>query len=206
MATQTWKYYDFDANWDEFYKIWMRDDVQQILKIDMDNWCKTEAYFVNNHERPTWNIGEPLWNLSRTDYHESKIMDKANQYVEDNNMLNIYKKRMREILNVKFKNNEDAYEHFSNMCFENIMDMFKPKKGSIDSLILVMGKHYIEDALMECAVKLFPDEEIVNDDESILIPGQKLVFDLFDFYWTKNGSTKFLQKDEYYDDMCADFE
>jgi hypothetical protein len=51
--------------------------IQEILKKDMDNWCIHKAFY--NHQadstivKPILSKGEPLWNLSRTDYHSTKI-------------------------------------------------------------------------------------------------------------------------------------
>ena len=181
-----WKYYDFDTNWKEFYEIWQTDNIQEILKSDMDDWCQTHAYFVNGNERPTWNKGEPLWHLSRTDYHYSKMMDQANDKVEKDHIFQTYKKRMGEITGRKFDDFDD--DDIYNRCFDEIMEEFKPKRHTIDSLILVHGKNYISNALFESAQLLFPDDDIMNftssDSEIIINVSKKIVFDLLDFYFS----------------------
>ena len=186
----TWKYYDFDANLKEFYEIWQTDNIQEILKSDMDDWCQTQAYFVNGHERPTWNKGEPLWHLSRTDYHDSKMMDRANDKVEKEQIYKTYKKRMEQITGRKFDDVDVDDDDIFNRCFDEIMEGFKPKPHTIDSLILVHGKNYINNALYETAILLFPDDDDIihinseDDDAIILNLSKNIVFDLLNFYYS----------------------
>ena len=51
-----WKYYDFDANWPEVYRLWQSEEVQDALEPNMQSWCETE---LNN--RMSWNRGDSLW-------------------------------------------------------------------------------------------------------------------------------------------------
>ena len=75
----TWRYFDFDAHWAEFWAAWSTPEVQSILKYDMDTWCATHApsSIKADGSRPTWTEGQPLWHLSRTDYWSTKIQDAA---------------------------------------------------------------------------------------------------------------------------------
>ena len=65
-----WRYYDFDANWDKVYKVWQSDAVQDVLKPDMEEWCKKHAYYKRDEDgnlhKPTWHRGDSLWRYSVT--------------------------------------------------------------------------------------------------------------------------------------------
>ena len=181
------QYYDFDIHWNEFYQIWQSDPVQEILKPDMDEWCQTQAYYLSNGKRPTWNKGEPLWHLSRTDYHDNKMMELANDKVEKEHIYATYKKRMEQITGKKFIHND--YDETFNRCFEEVMEGFEPKRHTIDSLILVLGKNYIHAALCKCAQLLFPDDDIdeveTSDADTIVVNcNKRIVFDLLNFYFS----------------------
>ena len=183
-----WKYYDFDANWKEFYEIWKSHQIQDILKPEMDLWCLRHAYYIEPGKPPIWNKGEPLWNLSRTDYHWQKMLQSTDDKINKENIYRTYRKRMEQITGRKFVTDEDDDKIF-NRCFKAIMKEFEPKPHTIDSLILMQGKNYMLKSLLKTARLLFPNDTVIKyrtDDNSkiILIVNKKLVFDLFDFYFS----------------------
>jgi len=202
----TWRYFDFDAHWAEFWTAWSRPEVQSILKEDMDSWCATEAYFEPDGSRPTWTEGEPLWHLSRTDYWSTKILEAANEEMERAEAcakktlsaqgldLNEYRKRQwgpgdREEY-------EDEPDELSNRMFEEIMSRYEPKYGTIESLILYMGRNFMCYALLKTAQLMFGEEacglfEEPCGDNVVLVPGQKLVFDLLYYFISKDSKDTF---------------
>ena len=206
--TAHWSIYNFDTNWDTFFSVWKCDDVQDTLKAGIDDLMHLRARRASlQAPAECWNIGDPIWHLSRSSHHDSEMLKKAEQYIRDKNIFNIYKKRMREISNKIFANDDQAYEHFTSTCLASIKDTFKPKTGTLDSLILVGGKEYINDAIYKCASNIFPGEELIMNMDTVIVPERKIVFDLYGFYWAKingfvseNGSgNPTLQSDEYYD-------
>ena len=215
MTTNTseWTFYDFDKNWDAFYKVWKTDDVQTILKKDMDNWCINEAFYEHKADgtmvKPTWSKGEPLWHLSRTDYHATKISDIVSERIKNERMVYHYKKTMEQIFPKKYHkiSNYDLHSEFSINFFSKIYEECSPKPHTIDSLILFMGKNYISDALHECALKLFSNDEVnfyhgngnrgKKDNDEIYIREQKIVFDLLDFYYVTRDNSKIVPKPKY---------
>ncbi len=59
-----WKYYDFTNNWDDFYKVWTSEEVQDALEEQMENWCLNEAYDISEGVKPTWKRCDDLWRYS----------------------------------------------------------------------------------------------------------------------------------------------
>jgi len=75
----------------------------------------------------------------------------------------------------------------------------------------MMGKNFIREPLFHAAWLLFGDAELIYDvdgNDLILIPHEKIVFDLFNFHYiTRDKDTNpsfVLQKDEYYDSKIDD--
>lgn len=210
MTETEWTFYDFDKNWTTFYKIWQTDEIQEILKKDMDNWCIYEAFYKHQSDgtmvKPIWSKGEPLWHLSRTDYHATKIWNISNKRIENERMITNYEKRMIEICPSKYtKMSKDEINiEFYDICSEKINDECSPKPHTLESLILVMGKNYISDALFACAEKLFPNNDIIyyhgngnidkTDNDQIYIYDHKIVFDLLDFYYVTRDNSKIYPK------------
>jgi len=205
-----WTFYDFDKNWDAFYKVWKTDEVQTILKKDMDNWCINEAFYEHKADgtmvKPTWSKGEPLWHLSRTDYHDIQISKRADEHIEKDRMVYHYKKTMENIFQTKYTKmlEDDLYEEFSLICYEKIYEECSPKLHTIDSLILFMGRNFISHALLACAEKLFPNNDVVfysgkskNPNDEIYICEQKIVFDLLNFYYVTRNNYKIIPKPKY---------
>ena len=210
-----WKFYDFDANWDDFYRVWTMPDVQNMLKKNMDYWCKHEAYVELDNNTPTWNIGDPLWHLSRSDYWLEKISQKVENKMERENTVAVYKKRMEAIYGFPIFTNDIAdnddpplYETIYKTCYDAIWEDFEPKKGTIDSLIMIMGNNYMTDALYLAAKKLFPTNHVLYDEDqygtrTILIVEKFIVFDLMGFYFQTRDEQKhsILLDDTFYDKM-----
>jgi hypothetical protein len=211
--TSQWTFYDFDKNWDEFYKVWKTDDVQNILKKDMDNWCINEASYTYMDDgtliESTWSKGKPLWHLSRTNYHYTHVCNVVEDRIKKERMVYHYKKSMEQVFPSKYikMSYGDLYEEFSSICFENIINECSPKPHTIESLILVMGKNYISGALHACALKLFPDNKVIfyngngknsdTDNDEIYILEKKIVFDLLDFYYVTRDNSKIVPKPKY---------
>lgn len=187
QTPQEWSYYNFDANWDKFYEVWKDPKTQNILEKDMKVWCKHEAYFDSDGKKPKWNKGSPLWNLSRTDYHSTKMLDKANEKNDREQIVETYRKQM-EIKTGK-KIDDDEFDEMCIELFEKLEEEFEPKPGTIDSLILVMGKNYLTRTLKYCAKQLFPNDnvKVIKDSDNsdmILVLNQRIVFDLLNYYFS----------------------
>ena len=202
----TWRYFDFDAHWAEFWAAWSTPEVQAILKYDMDTWCATQAHFEADGSRPTWTEGEPLWHLSKTDYWGTKIQDAADKDIERATAcakktlsaqgldLNEYRKRQwgpgdREEY-------EDEPDELWDRMFEEIMSRHEPKPGTIESLILFLGRNFMCRALLKTAQLMFGEEECglfeePCGDEVVLIPNQKLAFDLLYYFFSKDSKDSF---------------
>lgn len=220
--SQKWQFYDFDANWEKFYQLWCNDDVQHIQKNNMDEWFEmlVEQDTKNGRGQRFWNVGDSLWQHGLGEYFDDMIEEKSFCFLEDNNR--IYKKRMREILGVTkylhHYDSEDISNDILNIHKDALTYMFGPKHGTLESLIMTWGKSYVTEALGKCGSTMFPDEEIVFHGSIILIPGKQIVFDMYDFYWTKvrmqpqsfpsrttnKEFEELLKSDEYYDNICDD--
>jgi hypothetical protein len=209
-TTQQWKYYDFDANWNEFLSVWKTDQVQTELEEDMATWCENEAYYITdehgNKKTPIWTKGEPLWHLSRTDYWSNQLDKKAQYEIAQYDLVNTFHNRLEQVLGQTFTK-DLITQLFHEKCYDYIYDHYKPKPDTIDSLILVLGKNYISTALLTVAELLFPDCEVCFENhntagDTILIKEHKLVFDLLDYYYTTRDGDSCLLPDEEYEKMC----
>lgn len=130
---EKWTYYDFDKNWSTVWKLWNTDEVQDVLEEQMGLWG------VPYNDVKPWKRGDSLWKYSRTDYWANKIMCEANEYVEENRMVHQYAKTMRDL---GFKlSKEQVEEGFSQTCLPEIEEKFDPKHGTLESIILIMGKN-----------------------------------------------------------------
>jgi hypothetical protein len=208
-----WKFYDFDANWEEFIKIWNSDDVQDILERDMNNWCTEEL-----HSRQTYERGDPLWTFSKTDYWFTKLNDAAWEEVHKYNMIETFHKRMKQLYGKNYTDDKDlVFEHFDETWHNAIMEQYAPKPDTLESMIMIMGKNYLSDTFNKVAKIIYnqsdydSDEEVYgtptdniiythygNEDSIILISSEKIVFDLYDYYFSKIDGKSLLQPDKYY--------
>jgi hypothetical protein len=204
---QEWKFYDFDANWDKFLKIWKSEPIQDRLEYDMTNWCK------NHTKDMKYKRGDQLWTFSETDYwsknYNDEVINEAMDEVCEYEMVNTYYKRMKEILGDSYDRCKDKDDDIFQICMSAVMKKFTPKNDSLESLIMISGKNYIIESLYEVAKIIFRNKIIVLVDDAdennnfILIPSEKIVFDLFDYYFEREDETDIrLKSDDYYDCMC----
>jgi hypothetical protein len=202
IPDQKWKNYDFGANWGEFIRTWKISSVQAVLFYDMQNWCKEQAYYLPDGSKPTWKRGEPLWHLSRTDYWAQKQMDAANDYIERNDCFNKFKRTMAQ-QGRTFCDDDDARFAFHEICWEQIADdVATPLPDSLESLIMVMGREYLCDALATAATEMEVDDTVVQTPDClILLPNKHMVFDFMSYYFdvVEGKGTPILKSDAEYD-------
>lgn len=190
----SWQYYDFINNWDLVRKVWLSEHVQDFLQPHMISWCEHEAYFNSDGKKPQWKRKDDLWTYSRTDFHDSRINDAAEDFVEKNNMRIKYKKAVENFVGREFLiSNQELEDDYFDRAMEAIYEDFKPKPGSIIANILQMGCDYIVEPLFETAKILFPDDEIMivldNDDFGLVInPDKKIIFDWIRDFHYREGS------------------
>ena len=190
-----WSYYNCNENWSKIYKIIKTEQVQDILEEDMKSWCLYEAY----NDKKEYKRGSPLWSYGRTDYFFTKIMDKANNYMNDHDVWSTYKKQ-RHNLGIPFKfeclcdscNCSCEYEtdtYFS--VFDEIQEMFEPQECSLESMVLCLGANYLVNTNNKIASFIFPNENVFvfdyNGNDYVLIPSLKLIFDPTRFYFYENS-------------------
>jgi hypothetical protein len=178
--------------WDEFYKVWISDEVQDELAVHMENWCLNEAYYVSDGIKPTWNPRDDLWKYSRTDYHSQRMLDKANDYIDKNNSIKKFKISMAN-LGIKYPNDEVLSEAFFMIGFNEIENMFEPEPKTQEANILMMGANYLAEPLRVCAEIMFPEDQILvveneNGDDLTIIGNKKIIFDFNRQYHYVNGS------------------
>jgi hypothetical protein len=214
---QQWSYFDFDANWDKFLDIWNSDFVQEELEEQMESWCETDAPWEDGKPM-TYERGDQLWEFGRTDYWHEKIMSAGEE--EEHEMYKIFSKRLQQIHPQMFVDDIDHVSEwnysvecgFADEVGKQTWEKYKPKKDSLESFIMMMGKNYVSHALYVAAFDMFDDDEptMVKDcdgNDLILFSNKKIVFDLYNFYFlTRDEDTNesfILRPDAYYDDKCA---
>lgn len=193
---EQWTRFDFDANWAEFWKHWNMDVVQDALEQQMKVWLEDPAF----EDYPPWRRGDALWEYSKTDYWVEKHVNLAFEHIEEHGLVQKYARTKR---NLGFcLTDEQAFEGFLETCFGEIEEQFHPKPGSLESLIMISGKNFIMPVLYEVAELIFGNCIMVEDyDENwvVLVPDQKIVFDLYNWYFeTREGD------DMWMDDECYD--
>jgi hypothetical protein len=206
---QEWKFYDFDANWDKFLEIWKSEPVQKILDVSMNHWCDRHTN-MKRYER-----GDQLWKFSNYDYWESEesyeAIEESFNEVEKYGMVNTYKKRMKEVLDYKYDSSELNDSYIFSTCADAIRTKFTPKDDSIESFIMYGGKKYIFKALFQVSIILFKNSQLIipaevypENNKFVLIPEEKIVFDLYDYYHiVKCKNPDYFEKsDGYYDKFC----
>lgn len=196
-----WRYYDFDTNWDEFWRVWNSDEVQDVLEHSMDAWCENEAPIGSS-----WKRGDSLWRLSRTDYWDTCIRQAVEAKIEDDRMLESYRKMMRA--------KGWPCAGLPMTLWKSLYDELSPKHGTLASLILVGGKNYVSEALYAAAESLFPGHTVhyfgsdcqAQDDEILIVdPGGShgIVFDLYGYYFQKEGDAIVERK---YDNLMLSYD
>lgn len=196
-----WAYYDFDKHWEEFYAVWSSDAVQSVLVEDMAEWCRSEAYYTADGSRPTWCKGEPLWQLSRTDYWDNKFLVESQRIDEETNGPRRYKyfaDAMRRAANIEYGDEDEMHKAYYTIVLERIQKSMEPKPGTLESLVLFMGRNYIHEALLTTASLLFGEENVSEEENSeeglfVVVDDQRLVFDLLGYYfWTRDNDRHFV--------------
>ena len=200
-----WRYFDFDENWQQFLRIWKTEPVQRVLDEHMEIWCTNQAYFENmpdgSYRRPSWNRSTPLWRLSRTDYWHNKITKTLHDNTQAEHRWFVDGLR-RAGLKRKL-DEDDTWRMYIKQKSDMLYERNSPRKDSIDSFIMRMGKNYLHSAFVETARIMFPDEHIIemkSDNLDILLCNRKMVFDIFGFYHEKYDGDQMLKSDAIYDD------
>jgi hypothetical protein len=216
MADQAWQLYDFDANWPIFLEIWKSAPIQSVLKPHIDQWCIGHANTDGNGNRPSWSEGDPLWQLSRTDFWDLNINDSIDTHINTHRYVENLQKTWRMNLtrpNCSRHQATDAMYEIMRISgeYKRLYDLYSPKPDTIESLILVLGKNHMSHALFHVAHHMFPHDDIIftidkQGHDVILIPALHTVFDLFDFFYDKYELVEnMLKPDAVYDEMVERF-
>lgn len=199
MTEHQFRFYDFEKNWDEFYKVWTSDEVQDVLEPDMQAWCEHEAYFEHTEDgmkKPTWKRCDDLWRYSKTDFHAQRNLDKCNEYVQTSGCVEKYEQAMSRS-GIKFSDKVQAYEAFWNVAGDELYKMFQPKPGSLEANILFSGANYLAGAMEVAAQKMFPDgfNILLEHENDMVIANDNLIFDFVRFYFQDESTVSDLVRD-----------
>lgn len=185
--THEWKFFDFEGNWNRFWEIWQSDEIQEILRPDMQRWCDQEAYYdrLPNGRlvKPTWKAKDDLWRYSKTDFHSQRILDKVNYHVESDNCIAKFIDAKRRF-GMTYASEDLQNEAFWSICGNALEEMFEPKKGSWEAQILIMGANFLTSALKYTAIRMFPEEQVKtiyiknSKGTTVILPRLKIIFDL----------------------------
>lgn len=189
-----WRYYDFDANWTQFYDLWISDPVQEVLKPSMIRWCETQAYFKSDGTKPQWQPKSDLWTYSRTDYHSQRMLDKANEHVQNHHLIKKFGESLARA-GTPVRDPELLGDYFLRCGgFDEIEQRFAPPAKSLEANVLMMGANFLAEAQAFAGEIMFPgkDTEVWADDacenEIAVVPEAKIILDFQRCYHWKNGS------------------
>lgn len=194
LPRQKWTLFDFDAHWADFWAAWITDDVQYALEDDMATWCVEHAYRRPDGTHPTWQPGDPLWHLSRTDHWDDVISEAVDAKMDEllPDPYGAYKRTMH----ASFLPVLDPDAFFETILREEWQAMYdaeydkhKPKPGTLESLVLVTGANYMAFALAVAACHMFPDKRVsvVQNCKGDMYAVQRddgIIFDLAGYYHT----------------------
>jgi hypothetical protein len=204
-----WSFYDFVVHWDVFLRQWKSREIQESLEVHMQYWCEFQAFPNIDDSVPQWRKGDPLWHLSRTDYWNVKICRQVDAHLDRNKYYENYKQSMERVYGKPLKHCQNSFDYLMMVSgeYDNLYGFYSPQPDTIESLILVSGKNHISECLYTIACDIFRNQEVlmVKDDRNndmILIPEEKKVYDLLDFYYWKYDNVSSLLKDtSYYDEI-----
>ncbi|KAL3159500.1 hypothetical protein ABBQ38_009918 [Trebouxia sp. C0009 RCD-2024] len=186
-----WKYYDFDANWSEYYKTWMSSEVQTILAPCMEKWCDEQAYYESDGTKPFWKPGADLWPYSRTDYHAQRIMDKTSKHIEHNRLI---QKCGDSLQRAGTPMSADALANWflESDALDEISKQFEPASGSWEAQVLFMGANYLAEPQATAARLLMPNHAVqvwsdMEGNDYTVIPCEELIMDFQRAYLYKQG-------------------
>lgn len=192
-----WKYYDFDKNIEEFFKVWSTDSVQSLLEVRMN-----QLYGQN-----VWSKGDSLWGFS-DGYWRTKIANCISDEMYTYDMVRRFKSRVEESLGRQpIVMTDLVIAQCSYRVSKSLLEQHLPKHGTVESLVLdsFQGNIVMSEALFETASMLFPNQDIVSnvwsDEIVVLVKEKKLVFNLIDFYFSTRHSDNRLLSDEQYDEI-----
>ena len=181
-----YKFYDFDKNWDAFYKVWTSDPVQDVLERHMNSWCLHEAYYDQNMQKPKWKRCDDLWTYSRTDFHCSRIMERVQEKIQKERCVQKYRDAQARF-GIKFSSEERLLEAFSYQVYPHVYDMCRPAPGSLEANVLFLGANYLTDALLEAAKIMFPGKMVDCFDDcegsEMITVDLCLIFDFVRFFF-----------------------
>ncbi len=180
-----WKYYDFENNWDAFHKVWQSYPVQEVLKPEMDDWCDDVANIACDENtgdfyKPVWKCGDDLWKYSRSDFHLTRIMQRADDHVHKHNWLKLYKIRRKDI-GIPFSNDITASNSFVDLIVPDILEYFEPIRHSWEANVLYTGANVLAES-QKVAFELFlPNSRPIvfswHWQTYALLPEEKIVID-----------------------------
>jgi hypothetical protein len=187
-----WTLYDFDAHWPEFWAAWTDDIVQDVLGHDMAAWCERHAPRNCDGSVKQWRPGEPLWHLSRTDFWDEIISEQVEAHLDSlyPDPYGAYKRTMEaQFLPVVDPDtfSETILRDEWMAMYNEAYDDYAPKRGTLESLVLICGKNYMTWALAFAASILFPDSDVViarngSGDTFALVPDKGLVLDVVEHF------------------------
>ena len=177
------RYFNFSHNWDRFYAIWSRPNIQAILKNSIDHWHTERPANMLGSYVQQWHPGDSLWQLSESNYWCAKIdkciknSDFFEEYILEYRRMNTTPISLNQLYDL-FSTHSPIYSMAWNRC--------KPRYGTLESLVLINGNEYIYDTLLAVASYMleFP---IITDraTHSIFIctrTNEYEVFDLINYY------------------------
>lgn len=223
MSTTEWKLYDFDANWRSFLEAWKDERTQRVLDEDMVDWCEHQAYYEYDHDgtktKPKWRRDTPLWTLSRTDYWDTRITKTIND--DTTREFRCYQEALKRAGLLRshrtFHTDSDSdsdpddedednrWMSFFHHKTDLLYHLNSPRSDSIDSFIMIMGKLYLLDAMRKAAQILFPECDIICTEETVLIADEKLIFDLFGYYFETTDGEQYEISSVDLDGLVSDY-
>lgn len=199
----SWRFYDFDAHWDEFYEIWKRDYVQDVFEYDINRFnqkmneeLKCEVYTWTRGD-PVWEINHNYWDIHAWNLGDAEIEKNADFYEIEKRT---YKKRMETILMRKYTDGQIEELFTSNYLNPEVYDKYRPKDDTVESLYFDGVRGPIVRSLYIVATETFPSDPDItvlylrsHKYCVVTIPSEKIVMDLEGFIKVKHeGQNNYL--------------
>lgn len=175
-----WQYFDFEAHWREFLDLWNKDEVKHAFELDIYRLKELDIGRWRSYKH-----GDPLWKMSGNMYWPIKIAERAQELCRQEQHLHKMKKTLRNM----GWHLRDPSATYRKVCMPEVLRECSPKQDSLESFVFSEGIFVYANSMFIIARHMFPGEEVKliysSGTPRVLVPRQKIVFDLMRYYYHK---------------------
>jgi hypothetical protein len=181
-----WRYFDFSAAWDDFYKVWASDAVQETV----NEWMP----FSDSGKH--WVPGDDLWSYCTSQYHTKRIEWKTLDYMYDNDIFVTFKKSLTRLGVCKRNDDNVTNSPACNRIIESVMKDHEPVAKSQEANVVVTYARHMLGAQAIAMRAFFPGKafSIFKLEEGwyfLVNIEERVVYDFMLQFMYSHGNAKF---------------